>query len=143
MPYVFVAEAALASLRQGAGRWQKVFAKVPSGEQTQVFLAADKNLCQQTTEVLTKKFAIIIEKLIGSQFGKVSAARTEGAVLVNKEPLALLSPASTGEVSIQWSELLSERTKVDKEAAVSALESERSTSNKSVSARLAATQWCL
>ena len=135
--------AALSSLRQGAGRWQKIFAKTPTGKQTQIYLSADKNLCQQATEVITKKLATIIEKMIGSEFGKVSAARTEGVVLVAREPLALLTPASTGEVTIKWSESLANRTQINRQAAVSALEEDRAASNKSIAARLAATQWCL
>ena len=132
--------AALSSLRQGAGRWQKIFAKTPTGKQTQIYLSADKNLCQQATEVITKKLATIIEKMIGSEFG---AARTEEVVLVAREPLALLTPASTGEVTIKWSESLANRTQINRQAAVSALEEDRAASNKSIAARLAATQRCL
>ena len=135
--------AALSSLRQGAGKWQEIFAKTPTSEWTQVYLAPDKNLCQQATEVLTKKHGSIVEKMVGTEFGRVSTAQTEGVVLLAKEPLAHLAPASDGQVTIKWSGALSNRIKIDRQAAVAALEQDRAASNKSIAAKMAATQWCL
>ena len=81
--------------------------------------------------------------MVGTEHGRITTSRSEGVVLLAKEPLAHLAPASDGQVTIKWSEVLLNKTGIDRQAAVAALEEDRAASNKSIAAKMAATQWCL
>ena len=87
----------------------------PTGVSTQLYVSVDKNQQQISTEVCTKKVSELVRAQVGTRHGPVDAARREGVVFLNWEPLVHLVPALSGSLSLRWNPVLLASTQLDKD----------------------------
>ena len=71
---------ALRSQRKPDRTWENFFACTPGQTWTQVYLGPDKNNCQITKEVATKRMGTVIEAFQGVPAEALTIARREGCV---------------------------------------------------------------
>ena len=136
---------ALRRQRRPDKSWEPFFALTPAQGWTQVFLSPDKNHCQVSREVATRRMGSVISAFEGIAADSLTIARREGCILVSWEPLCLIEPTPEGIYHVKWCDSLLQRLNIDKLAATREFErlsTENAASRRSIATLVATAQWC-